>query len=93
MFNGALKSSSGLTAKSNIIEDGLMIQVLPEHLKQLRESLRSMKNYTVLCGCVDNVSDETVQIAWAENDKNFNIGWVIICIIQGRQVISASTEG
>ena len=27
VFNGALKSSSGLRAKSSIVEDGLMIQV------------------------------------------------------------------
>ena len=27
VFNGALKSNSGLTAKSSIVEDGLMVQV------------------------------------------------------------------
>lgn len=51
-----------------------MIQVLPEQLKQIRESLRAMKNYTISCGCVDDVSDETVQIVWSENDTNFNVG-------------------
>lgn len=74
VFNGALKASSGLTAKSNIIEDGLMIQVLPEHLKQIRENLRTMKDYTISCGCIDDVSDETVHIVWSDNDTNFNIG-------------------
>lgn len=51
-----------------------MIQVLPEHLKQIRENLRTMKNYTISCGCIDNISDETVQIVWIENDTHFNIG-------------------
>lgn len=74
VFNGALKSSSGLTAKSNIVEDGLMIQVLPEHMQQIRENLRAMKNHTISCGCVNAVSDETVNIVWGENDTNFNIG-------------------
>ena len=27
VFNGALKSNCGLTAKSSIVEDGLMVQV------------------------------------------------------------------
>lgn len=74
VFNGALKSSSGLTAKSSIVEDGLMIQILPEHMLQIRESLRNMKNYTIQCGCVNAVSDETVSIIWGENDINFNLG-------------------
>ncbi|CAG9820534.1 unnamed protein product [Phaedon cochleariae] len=74
VFNGALKSSSGLTAKSNIVEDGLMIQVLPEHMQQIRDKLRAMKNHTISCGCVNAESDETVNIVWGENDANFNIG-------------------
>ncbi|CAG9857615.1 unnamed protein product [Phyllotreta striolata] len=74
VFNGALKSSSGLTAKSNIVEDGLMIQVPPEHMQRIRDRLRSMKNHAIRCGCVDADTDETVNIVWGENDANFNIG-------------------
>ncbi|XP_056648092.1 zinc finger FYVE domain-containing protein 9 [Diorhabda sublineata] len=74
VFNGALKSSSGLTAKSNIVEDGLMIQVLSESMQQIRDNLRAMKNHTISCGCVNADSDETVSIVWGENDVNFNIG-------------------
>lgn len=69
-----MKSSSGLTAKSNIVEDGLMIQILPEHMVQIRESLRNMKNHTIQCGCVNAATDETVLINWVENDINFNVG-------------------
>ena len=32
VFNGALKSSSGLRAKSSIVEDGLMVQILPDSM-------------------------------------------------------------
>nr|CAH7759536.1 unnamed protein product [Callosobruchus chinensis] len=74
VFNGALKSTSGLTAKSNIVEDGLMIQVLPEHMQQIRDHLRAMKNHTISCGPVNSPSDETVNIIWGENDVNFNVG-------------------
>ncbi|CAH0549045.1 unnamed protein product, partial [Brassicogethes aeneus] len=74
VFNGALKSSSGLTAKSNIVEDGLMIQVLPEHMLEIRDSLRSMRNFTVKCGCVDSTGDESVHIAWGNDELNFNSG-------------------
>ncbi|XP_074041689.1 zinc finger FYVE domain-containing protein 9-like [Leptinotarsa decemlineata] len=74
VFNGALKSSSGLTAKSNIVEDGLMIQVPPEHMQQIRDKLRAMKDHTIACGCINADSDETINIVWGENDVNFNVG-------------------
>ncbi|EFA05099.1 zinc finger FYVE domain-containing protein 9 [Tribolium castaneum] len=74
VFNGALKSSSGLTAKSSIVEDGLMIQIPSEHMTQIRESLRNMKNHTIQCGCINATSDETVNIVWGEPDSNFNVG-------------------
>lgn len=73
VFNGALKSSSGLTAKSTIVEDGLMIQIPADNMVQVRESLRNMKNYTIHCGCVNAESDETVNIVWGDPDINFNI--------------------
>ncbi|XP_063926655.1 zinc finger FYVE domain-containing protein 9 isoform X2 [Zophobas morio] len=73
VFNGALKSSSGLTAKSSIVEDGLMIQIPPEHMTQIRDSLRNMKNHTIQCGCINAASDETVNVIWGEPDVNFNI--------------------
>ncbi|KAF7283627.1 smad anchor for receptor activation isoform X2 [Rhynchophorus ferrugineus] len=74
VFNGSLKSATGLTAKSNIVEDGLMIQIPSEHLEKLREDLRNMKNHTISCGCVNAISDETVNIIWGESETNFNVG-------------------
>lgn len=74
VFNGALKSSSGLTAKSSIVEDGLMIQIPPEHMVQVRDNLKNMKNHTIQCGCINAVSDELVKIVWGDPDVHFNIG-------------------
>lgn len=76
VFNGALKSSSGLTAKSSIVEDGLMIQIPPEQMVQIRESLKNMKNFVIQCGCINASSDETVNIVWGDPDVNFNVGLV-----------------
>lgn len=73
VFNGALKSSTGLTAKSSIVEDGLMIQIPAEHMLEIRESLRNMKDHTIQCGCINAASDETVNIVWGEADSNFNM--------------------
>lgn len=75
VFNGALKSSSGLTAKSSIIEDGLMIHIPSENLSSLKENLKNMKNFTIQCGCINAPTDETVNITWGEPDANFNIGY------------------
>ncbi|KAL1501310.1 hypothetical protein ABEB36_006654 [Hypothenemus hampei] len=74
VFNGSLKMSSGLTAKSNIVEDGLMIQIPSEHMEKIRDNLKNMKNHTISCGCIDAASDETVNIVWGENDIDFNAG-------------------
>ncbi|XP_044742406.1 zinc finger FYVE domain-containing protein 16 [Chrysoperla carnea] len=74
ILNGALKTSSGLTAKSSVIEDGLMIQILPDQMVKLRDSLRNMKNFEISCGCVNSETDEYVNIIWTDNDVNFNIG-------------------
>ena len=50
VFNGALKSSANLTAKSSIVEDGLMVQVMPDHMTDILKTLRNMENHTVGCG-------------------------------------------
>ena len=52
VFNGALKSSAGLTAKSSIVEDGLMVQVLPDRMIEIRNALRNMENHEVGLGAI-----------------------------------------
>lgn len=75
VLNGALKSSSGLTAKSSIVEDGLMVQIRPEMMTALRDALRNMGDFTIPCGTVDAPRpDETVILRWVEDDTSFNSG-------------------
>ena len=71
------RSGMGLTAKSSIVEDGLVVQVLPNYMVNLRKFLRNMENQVVGCGPVKaEAPDEVVNITWVDEDKAFNIGVV-----------------
>ena len=48
VFNGALKSTSGLKAKSSIVEDGLMVQVPAEVLAKLKQNLKVREPLTLV---------------------------------------------
>lgn len=86
VFNGALKVSEGMAAKSTIVEDGLMVKVTSETMASLKTALRDMKDLSITCGPVNSTaesanagagvspSDEIVLIKWAEDDRSFNIG-------------------
>lgn len=75
VFNGALKPSSGLKAKSSIVEDGLMVQITPESMAALKQSVKDMKDFTIACGPLSSQSpDEVVLIQWVREDKHINIG-------------------
>ncbi|GAB1600623.1 uncharacterized protein LOC115214902 isoform X1 [Argonauta hians] len=75
VFNGALKTSSGLTAKSSIVEDGLMVQISPDSMAALKQSMKDMTAYNIGCGSLANsIPDEIVLVHWVDDDKNVNIG-------------------
>ena len=74
VFSGALKASSGLLGKSSIVEDGLMVQILPESMIGLKQALTNMKDYTIDCGRTVSDPEEQVVVRWTEDDKNVNIG-------------------
>lgn len=75
VFNGALKTTSGLRAKSSIVEDGLMVQIPGDMMTALRDALSNMRDFDILCGPTHSPTpDEKVLIRWVEDDKNFNIG-------------------
>ena len=77
VFNGALKQSSGLRAKSSIIEDGLMVQITAESMSNLKQSLRDMKDYVIGCGTLSSEQpDEFVAIEWIADERNSNVGSV-----------------
>ncbi|XP_066297796.1 zinc finger FYVE domain-containing protein 16-like [Branchiostoma lanceolatum] len=75
VFNGSLKTTAGLRGKSSIVEDGVMVQILPETMSELRQALRNMKDYTIGCGSTAaEEPDETVEVRWVEDDRKMNIG-------------------
>lgn len=76
MLNGALKTTSGLSGKCSIVEDGLMVQILPKKMAAIQQALKTMKNIDIVCGPIDAEASQTevVSIQWVENDTEFNIG-------------------
>lgn len=79
VLNGALKSTAGLSGKCSIVEDGLMVQILPKKMATIQQSLKTMKDIDILCGPVDGDESQTelVSIQWVDNDINFNVGYEI----------------
>ncbi|XP_058796038.1 uncharacterized protein LOC131666946 isoform X3 [Phymastichus coffea] len=74
IINGALKSSAGLSANSSILEDGLMVQIMPEKMEALKATLKNMQDFTIGCGRQGAPEpDEIVNIKWVENDTQFNL--------------------
>lgn len=75
VINGALKSSMGLSAKSSIVEDGLMVEIMPEKMEALKAALKNMQDFSIGCGRQGAPEpDETVNIKWVDNDVQFNLG-------------------
>ena len=85
VLNGALKSSSGLSAKSSIVEDGIMVQVSQDRMLEIRKSLNKMTDVKIDCGPVAasdlEAPDETVYIKWTEKNPSINAGCVKLHII------------
>ncbi|KAG5328923.1 ZFYV9 protein, partial [Acromyrmex charruanus] len=75
VINGALKSSMGLSAKSSIVEDGLMVEIMPEKMEALKAALKNMQDFSIGCGRQGALEpDEVVNIKWVDNDMLFNLG-------------------
>lgn len=76
VLNEALENNSGFAAKCSIVEDGLMIQVLPEKMKQILNALHGHQNIDVICGPInaDSKNTEVVSFKWVDNEKDFNMG-------------------
>ncbi|KAJ8270146.1 hypothetical protein GJAV_G00110870 [Gymnothorax javanicus] len=90
VFSGALKASSGYLAKTSIVEDGVMVQITAETMDSLRQALREMKDFTIVCGKANQEdSQEHVHIQWLEDDRNFNRG--VISPIDGKSMESITS--
>uniref|UniRef100_A0A182RWJ7 FYVE-type domain-containing protein n=1 Tax=Anopheles funestus TaxID=62324 RepID=A0A182RWJ7_ANOFN len=81
VLDGSLKPNSGLTGRCTILEDGLRVLIPPVKLQLVKEALKAMKDYQIVCGPTegDDSQKELVSIEWTSNDLNFNIG-VTSCI-------------
>ncbi|XP_062373048.1 zinc finger FYVE domain-containing protein 9-like isoform X2 [Sardina pilchardus] len=87
VFSGALKASSGYSAKTSIVEDGVMVQITTETMEELRQALKDMKDYSIPCGKIElDENQKHVHIHWTEDDQNFNSG--IISPIDGKSMES-----
>lgn len=52
-----------------------MVQITAEMMDALRQALREMKDFTIVCGKADQEeTQEKVHIQWTEDDINFNKG-------------------
>jgi MAD (mothers against decapentaplegic) interacting protein len=77
IFNGALKASSGLKAKSSIVEDGIMVQVTSENMTNIRKDLSKMEDFEIKCGPINSEApDEVVAIKWVDQNPSLNLGYV-----------------
>ena len=55
--------------------DGVMVQITAETMDALRQALREMKDFSIVCGKANQEdSQEQVHIQWLEDDHNFNRG-------------------
>jgi MAD (mothers against decapentaplegic) interacting protein len=75
VFNGALKAASGLTAKSSIVEDGLMVQISQDKMVELRKALERLEDFQIDCGPINADSpDEIISIVWTDATSDANEG-------------------
>uniref|UniRef100_A0A182QL36 FYVE-type domain-containing protein n=1 Tax=Anopheles farauti TaxID=69004 RepID=A0A182QL36_9DIPT len=76
VLDGSLKPNSGLTGRCTILEDGLRVLIPPVKLQLVKEALKAMRDYQIVCGPTegDDSQKEMVSIEWTTNDLNFNIG-------------------
>ncbi|XP_034134571.1 zinc finger FYVE domain-containing protein 9 isoform X2 [Drosophila guanche] len=76
VLNEALKSSSGLSGKCSIVEDGLMVQIMPAKMEEVRQALRNQTDIDIVCGPIDASEDqcEIVSIKWVDNNRDINVG-------------------
>ena len=75
VLSGALKKSSGLTAKSSIVDDGIMVQISQDRMTSIRKGLNNMENLKIDCGPLGSeIPDETVYIKWVDSHQSVNAG-------------------
>lgn len=75
VLSGALKKATGLTAKSSIVDDGIMVQISQDRMMNIRKTLNNMEDVRIDCGPLGGENpDETVLIKWVDAHYTVNAG-------------------
>lgn len=76
VFSGALKSEPGLncSCKFSVVEDGILVQLLPNLLEKLKNSLKQKTDFNLNCNQSSSGEADEVQVVWTDDDLNFNLG-------------------
>ncbi|KAH8301797.1 hypothetical protein KR059_011835 [Drosophila kikkawai] len=76
VLNESLKSTSGLSGKCSIVEDGLMVQIMAAKMEEVRQALRNQTDIDIVCGPIEATEDqsEIVSIKWVDNNRDINVG-------------------
>lgn len=84
VFSGVLKSSTGLKAKMNIVEDGLLVQIPPSLMEEFRSAIKDMKDFRIDCCKVNDTNsnpDEWIQLKWVNDELSTNLGYVLFVFL------------
>ena len=66
---------TGMTAKSSIVEDGLMVQISQEKMVELRKAMEKLEDFKIDCGPIHaETPDETISIEWTNDVSDINEG-------------------
>ncbi|XP_048581610.1 zinc finger FYVE domain-containing protein 9 [Nematostella vectensis] len=68
VLTGSLKTSTPNTAKVSIVEDGLMVQMVPESILALRKALREMHDFTIKTSPSTSNTVQSVNMVWVLRD-------------------------
>lgn len=58
----------------SLVEDGILVQILPAVMPQLKAALRDMKDFEVMIGKTGEESSDCMAIEWGPDDTYFNMG-------------------
>ncbi|EDO36159.1 predicted protein, partial [Nematostella vectensis] len=68
VLTGSLKTSTPNTAKVSIVEDGLMVQMVPESILALRKALREMHDFTIKTSPSTSNTVQSVNMVWVSRN-------------------------
>jgi len=85
VFNASMKAG-GATSRISIVEDGLMIQIRPEAMERLRQSLHQQQPF-------DLVQQQNTEGTNLESNSNVEIRWISVAEKLNRFVLKSRIDG